>query len=142
MGKKKHKGEKHDRRQDRNHGVEREGHAKAFPLPLAGIAAVVTQQLQSPAARAAMATGLRAAADALSNNAMRPAAPPVPPQPPTPPRTDAPPHPDASPTAATMRGEAPFQGAARSPDPHEISVVLGKAAEQLLGAFLSPRKPR
>jgi hypothetical protein len=135
MGKKKHKGEKHDRKQDRDHaahGAERDSRAGGFPLPLAGIAAMVTQQLQSPAARAAMATGLRVAADALSKSA-------TPPQPPVPPQPAAAPHNETPPSSAKV-DQAASQGTTRAPDPHDIGVVLGKAAEQLLGAFLH-KKP-
>lgn len=139
MGKKKHKGEKHDRKHDRDHeahGTAREGRTGSFPLPLAGIAAMVTQQLQSPTARAAMATGLRAAADALSKSATKPA----PPQPPVPPQPATAPHPDVPPPSSAKSDQPPPQGTTRAPDPHDIGVVLGKAAEQLLGAFLH-KKP-
>jgi hypothetical protein len=132
MGKKKHKdrhGDKHTRKAD---GGAKAGHehgpSRSFPLPLAGIAAMVTQQLQSPAARAAMATALRAAADALAKPAARPA-PPVPPQPAAGP---VPPVEPAAPQGAS-------QGTARTPHPDAIAGAIGEAAELVLARLFGKK---
>ncbi len=127
MGKKKHKdrhGDKHDRQHEAKHG---DGTAKpgSFSLPLAGIAAMVTQQLQSPAARAAMASGLRAAADALAKPASRPT-PPVPPQP------------EAAGTVPPVQPAAP-QGTPRSPNPDAIAGAIGEAAELVLARLFGKK---
>jgi hypothetical protein len=140
MGKKKHKdrhGDRHDRkhdaggtRHDAAHG-EGPGRGGSFSLPLAGIAAMVTQQLQSPAARAAMATGLRAAADALSKPTARPQ-PAVPPQPPVPPQAAAPgPVPPIEPATP--------QSTTRSPQPDAIAGAIGEAAELVLARLFGKK---
>ncbi len=134
MGKKKHKdrhGDKHERKGDKAAAGHDHGAARGFPLPLAGIAAMVTQQLQSPAARAAMATGLRAAADALAKPAAKPA-PPVPPQPPVPP------HPAAAAPVPPVEPAAP-QGTARSPNPDAIAGAIGEAAELVLARLFGKK---
>ena len=139
VGKKKHKGEKHDRKHDRDHGAHgtaREGRTGSFPLPLAGIAAMVTQQLQSPAARAAIATGLRAAADALAKPAARPV-PPVPPVPPQPPVPPVPPQPAAGPVPPVA--PAAPQGTTRSPNPDAIAGAIGEAAELVLARLFGKK---
>ena len=131
MGKKKHKdrhgdkhGHKHETGHDAKHGdgAVRSG---SFSLPLAGIAAMVTQQLQSPAARAAMATGLRAAADALA----KPASPPTPP---------VPPRPEAAATVPPVQPAAP-QSTARSPHPDAIAGAIGEAAELVLARLFGKK---
>jgi len=137
MGKKKHKdrqGDKHERKADGNakagHG---HGSSRSLPLPLAGIAAMVTQQLQSPAARAAIATGLRAAADALAKPAARPVppVPPVSPVPPVPPQPAAAPVPPVAPAAP--------QGTTRSPNPDAIAGAIGEAAELVLARLFGKK---
>jgi hypothetical protein len=134
MGKKKHKdrhGDKHARKADGGAKAGPEhGPSRSFPLPLAGIAAMVTQQLQSPAARAAMATGLRAAADALT----KPAAKPVPPQPPVPP---VPPQPAAG--SVPPIEPAASQGTTRSPNPDAIAGAIGEAAELVLARLFGKK---
>jgi len=140
MGKKKHKdrqGDKHERKADGNakasHG---HGSPRSLPLPLAGIAAMVTQQLQSPAARAAIATGLRAAADALAKPAARPV-PPVPPVPPQPPVPPVPPQPAAGPVPPVA--PAAPQGTTRSPNPDAIAGAIGEAAELVLARLFGKK---
>lgn len=131
MGKKKHKdrhgdkhGHKHETGHDAKHGdgAVRSG---SFSLPLAGIAAMVTRQLQSPAARAAMATGLRAAADALA----KPASPPTPP---------VPPRPEGAATVPPIQPAAPHS-TARSPHPDAIAGAIGEAAELVLARLFGKK---
>ncbi|MBD8546101.1 hypothetical protein [Sphingomonas sp. CFBP 8760] len=134
MGKKKHKdrhGDKHGHKHETGHDAKRgDGAARSgsFSLPLAGIAAMVTQQLQSPAARAAMATGLRAAADALA----KPASPPTPPVPPVPPQSEA------AGTVPPVQPAAP-QGTTRSPNPDAIAGAIGEAAELVLARLFGKK---
>ena len=137
MGKKKHKdrqGDKHERKADGNAKADHgHGSSRSLPLPLAGIAAMVTQQLQSPAARAAIATGLRAAADALAKPAARPVppVPPVSPVPPVPPQPAAAPVPPVAPAAP--------QGTTRSPNPDAIAGAIGEAAELVLARLFGKK---
>jgi hypothetical protein len=129
MGKKKDK-------QRRKHGGGHDGgqaHAAGdgrIPAPLAGLAAMVTAQLQSPATRALMATGLRAAADALTRSA-------VPPSPPTP-ASPTPPQPAAAPVPPVP--PVPPQGTTKAPDPQAIAGAIGEAAEAVLARFFGAKK--
>ncbi len=132
MGKKKHKKDRHTSGQD-------DAGKRPDPLaPLAGIAAALVQKADSPEVRQLLASGLTMAAAAASAALMKmPAAgaagaAPAPPVPPAAPVAPEPPVPPVPPV--------PPQGTTKSPDPHEIGVALGKAAEQVLGAFLR-KKP-
>ncbi len=130
MGKKKH-GKKDKHRYD---------DAAATPpsssfSPLAGLAATLARQVDSPEGRRILASGLTMAAAVASAALLRHSgdatahspstAAPVPPTPPTPPT------PPASPNSPT-----PPMGS--SPD--DLGVVLGKAAEQVLGRLFAGRK--
>ncbi|MFS0772152.1 hypothetical protein [Sphingomonas sp. 1P08PE] len=108
-----------------------------LPKELRRTANSLIEQADSPAGRQVLAAGLTMAAAAASaaltrKPEVRPAASGGQPVPPVPPEAPVPPFPPEAPL--------PPQGTTRSPDPHEIGVALGKAAEQVLGAFLR-KKP-
>lgn len=128
MGKKKHRKQKHAAEAGKHDAL----------APLAGIAAALVQQANRPEARQLLASGLTMAAAAASAALTKGTVEPQP-QPatsgPVPPKSPVTPVPPQAPVPPV-----PPQGTTRSPDPHEIGVALGKAAEQVLGAFLR-KKP-
>ena len=127
MGKKKDKHREHGKHEGGAH--EHSKGAGAF----AGIAAMalhqVKNQLDSPAGRQAMATGLRAAADALA---------------PKPPRAPEPPAPPASEAFAANPAEPPRDPSPppRPEVPPEVARVIGSVAaglEKWAAKFGPPR---
>jgi len=122
MGKKKHR--KHGGHEE--HGDAGHGGGKKAAGAFAGIAAMaVTQvkaQLDTPAGRQMLATGLRAAADALAPKPPRTPEPPAPPPAPVPPEANG---------YAGNPAEPPRDPSPRADVPPEVARVIGSVAAGL-----------
>jgi hypothetical protein len=129
MGKKKH-GKKDKHRQD---GHRQDGAAATRPAPslqpLAGLAATLARQVDSPEGRRILASGLTMAAAAASAALLRHSGEAATPSPstaaPTSPTPPTPPTPPIRPTG---------------PSHDDLGAVLGKAAEQMLGRLFAGKK--
>ncbi len=142
MGKKKERREREAREREaetggtKGEGFEARWSAKAGKhggaAPFAGIAAVLTRQMGTPAGRQVIAAGLMMAANAITAKDARGSAPrpPEPPQP-TPPAPPTPPVPD---DAAT--GTGPFAGETPEP-PKSDAAALPPEFAKVIDSFAS-----